>query len=50
MSAGVHGQEAEAPSRLPENALDLVDGNPIDLGDLGNGHAVFYQAADARKF
>jgi hypothetical protein len=26
-----HGQEVEAPSRLPENALDVVDGNPIDL-------------------
>jgi hypothetical protein len=42
--------EAAAPSGSPENALDLVDGNPINLGDLGNRHAVFYQVADARKF
>jgi hypothetical protein len=49
MSPGVHGQEAEAPSKLPENALDLVDGNPIDLGDLGNRHTVRRHGADARK-
>ena len=24
---------------FPENALDIVDGNPVDLGDLGSRHA-----------
>jgi hypothetical protein len=50
MAAGAHDQEAEAPSKSPENALDLADSGLIDLGDLRNGHAVFYQAADARRF
>jgi hypothetical protein len=36
-------------SAAPENALDVAGGNPIDLGDLGNRHAVFRQSADAGK-
>jgi hypothetical protein len=43
------GREAELPSDFSENALDLVDSSPIELGDLGNRHAVFGQGADARK-
>jgi hypothetical protein len=42
------GRMAESPSGFPENTLDVVHGSPIDLGDLGNRHAVFYQSADAR--
>jgi hypothetical protein len=45
---------AEAPllqlvSTPRQNALDLADGNPIDLGDLGNRHAVLHPIADTRK-
>ena len=36
-------------SGFPENALDIVDGNPVDLGDLGCRHAVLYPATDARE-
>jgi len=39
----------EIVSRFAENALDLVDGSPVDLGDLDNRHAIFYPAADARE-
>jgi hypothetical protein len=34
------------PSALAENALDVADGCPIDLGDLGNRYAVLHQGAD----
>jgi hypothetical protein len=37
------GEEA----RLPEDALDHADGNPVDLGDLGNGHSVLHPGSDA---
>ena len=37
-------------SALSENALDRADGNPIDLGDLGNRHPVFHPGPDAGKF
>ena len=36
-------------SSSAEKALDLADGRPIDLGDLGNRHAVSYPTADARE-
>jgi hypothetical protein len=32
-----------------ENAFDLADSSAIDLGDLGDRHAVFHQGADAGK-
>jgi hypothetical protein len=35
-----HDREAEAPSGSAEDALDVADGSPTDLGDLGNRHAV----------
>ena len=39
----------EIVSRFAKNVLDLIDGRPVDLGDLGNRHAIFYPAADARE-
>jgi hypothetical protein len=36
-------------SGLAENALDLAGDYAIDLGDLGNRHAVFDPGADARE-
>ena len=36
-------------SGFVQNAFDLADGNPIDIGDLRNRHAVSRQGADARK-
>jgi len=35
-------------SGFPEDALDHVDGNPVDFGDLGNGHSVIHSGSDAR--
>ena len=35
--------------RPSQNPGDLADVNPIDLCDLANRHAVFYQGADAGK-
>ena len=43
------GRSGRAPSGFAENALDLADSGPIDLGDLGNRHAVFREGADARE-
>ncbi len=51
MAAGpAANREAEiVPSGSPDNALDVAEGSAIDLGDLGNLHAVPYQGADARE-
>jgi len=38
-----------SPSGFPENARDLADSNPIDLGDLGNRHSVLHQSSDASE-
>jgi hypothetical protein len=35
-------------SLLPEDALDHADGDPVDLGDLGDRHSVFHPCSDAR--
>ena len=40
---------AESPSGFPEDALDIVDGSLVDLGDSGSRHAVFYPTTDARE-
>jgi hypothetical protein len=32
---------------LPEDALDHADGDPIDLGDLGDGQPVLHPGSDA---
>src|SRR5271156_6370929 len=34
-------------SAVPQNALDLADADPIDLGDLGCRHAVLHPRPDA---
>jgi hypothetical protein len=34
---------------VAQNALDLVDGNPVNLRHLGNRHAVLYPSPDARS-
>jgi hypothetical protein len=34
---------------LAENALDYVDGDTIDRGDLGSRHAVLHPGANAAK-
>ena len=36
-------------SGFVQNAFDLADGNPIDIGDLRNRHAVSRQGPDAPK-
>ncbi len=41
--------EAVAASGFPQNALDLADGNPIDLGNLRNGHAVFQPSSNSSE-
>ena len=46
-SANARGRPANPPSGLAENALNLANGNPIDLRHLGNRHAVFCPGADA---
>jgi hypothetical protein len=43
------GWRAKSRSDLAENALDLADSSAVDLGDLGDRHAVFHQGADAGK-
>jgi hypothetical protein len=43
------GGEDGLQSGFAENPGDLGNGNPVDLGDLANRHAVFYQDADAGK-
>ena len=43
------GGEAELQSGFAANPGDLVNGNPVDLGDLANRHTVFHQGADAGK-
>src|SRR5579884_1776061 len=54
MSVGVTGREpptpeAETASSFPQNALDLADGNPIDLGNLRNGHAAFQPSSNSSE-
>jgi hypothetical protein len=34
-------------SAFSENALDHADGNPVDLGDLGDRHSVLHPGSDA---
>ena len=41
--------EGRTPSGVAENAFDHADRGAVDLGDLGDRHAVFYQGADAGK-
>ena len=36
--------------RLPEDALDHADGDPVDLGDLGDRQPVLHPGSDARMF
>ena len=43
----VRSAAKELSSDLPEDALDHADGNPVDLGDLGNGHSVLHPGSDA---
>jgi hypothetical protein len=40
--------QTESSSALPEDALDNADGNPIDLGDLGDRQPVLHPGSDAR--
>jgi hypothetical protein len=39
--------QTESSSGSPENALDHVDGDPVDLGDLGDRHPVIHPGSDA---
>jgi hypothetical protein len=44
------GHEAEFwRSSLTQNPGDLAGGNPVDLGNLGNRHAVLHQGADTHE-
>jgi hypothetical protein len=45
----VAGGEADGPLGFAENALDLVDGDPVDLGNLGSRHSVLHPGADTIK-
>jgi hypothetical protein len=39
--------QTESSSGFPQDALDHTDGDPVDLGDLGNGHSVLHPGSDA---
>lgn len=44
-----HVWVAEWRSSLTQNPGDLAGGNPVDLGNLGNRHAVLHQGADTHE-
>ena len=44
----INCQLGSPPSALPEDSVDHVDGNPIDLGDLGDRQPVIHPGSDAR--
>jgi hypothetical protein len=40
--------QTEPSSRFPQDSLDHADGDPIDLGDLGDRQPVIHPGSDAR--
>jgi hypothetical protein len=42
--------QTESSSGLRDNAFDLLDGDPVDLGDLGDRQPVIHPGSDARVF
>ncbi len=43
------GGKADGPLGFAEDALDLADGDPVDLGNLGIRHSVLHPRADTVK-
>jgi hypothetical protein len=49
LSVTLGGAPGSGRSSLTQNPGDLAGGNPVDLGNLGNRHAVLHQGPDTHE-